>query len=261
MAAVDPVVGDPVVGGYRREPATRVAQAAIPSRTVGAGAAPVGAVIALLGLWAAMVPYAGPAFGYSADGSAAWHWNLAHALLGLVPGAIALVAGLLVIAAGSPARLAARRTRSALLAAVAAVCGAWLAIGVFAWPVLYGRGYLRPATPLHALEHVAGSGLGSGLLLALFGGMGVVLAAHGGAVVPLGPAARRSISRSATVPMRLVATGHDATGRDEEPAPLLAPPPPAPSPARVSTAPRAESGGMPTAPTAVTPPAEDGLAP
>ena len=47
--------------------------------------------------WGGIIPYVGPAFGYSADGTGAWHWDLAHTVLALVPGAIGVIVGILIL--------------------------------------------------------------------------------------------------------------------------------------------------------------------
>ena len=59
-----------------------------------------GALACALGAWGGIVPFVGPIFGFSADGSPAWTWNLPHALLFLAPGAVAFVGGLAIIAGG-----------------------------------------------------------------------------------------------------------------------------------------------------------------
>jgi len=175
----------------------------IPSKVLGWGRLPLGLLLSLVGIWAGMAPYVGPAFGYSVDGSSSWHWNLAHALLGLAPGAVALVAGL-VLAAGSAGVRTRGRSVTAFAALVAAVAGAWLAIGPFAWPALYRRQYFTAsATPLAHLANVIGAAVGPALLLAFFGGMGIVAARHAGAVLPVGGAALRR-AEPVVPPMRLV---------------------------------------------------------
>src|SRR5580700_2715379 len=57
-----------------------------------------GVVAVLVSAWGGIVPYVGPLFNYSGDGSGSWHWSLAHAVLSLVPGAAGVLLGLFVIA-------------------------------------------------------------------------------------------------------------------------------------------------------------------
>lgn len=130
-----------------------------------------GLLVVLLGAWGGIVPFVGPIFGFSADGSASWSWDLPHALLNLVPGAVAVAGGLLAIAVGQPVS----RSRRALLAIgglVAAVCGAWFVIGPVAWPVLAHARVFVNARPLTELAYWIGYSLGPGALLI---GMGAFL--------------------------------------------------------------------------------------
>ena len=59
-----------------------------------------GLLVVLLGAWGGIVPFLGPTFGYSADGTGSWYWDLAHAILSLVPGVAACLAGLLIMRGG-----------------------------------------------------------------------------------------------------------------------------------------------------------------
>jgi hypothetical protein len=52
------------------------------------GMGTAGVVAVLVSAWGGIVPYVGPLFNYSGDGSEAWHWNLAHAVLALAPGTL-----------------------------------------------------------------------------------------------------------------------------------------------------------------------------
>jgi hypothetical protein len=138
------------------------AAVAIPALSVGTA----GFLIVAVGAWAGIVAFVGPVFGYSADGTGSWHWNLAHALLFLAPGAGAVIAGMIVmIAAG---QLGARGSLD-FAGFLAATCGAWLLIGPVAWPVLEGASFFHPAaTSLGTFEDWVGYSLGpGGLLLAL----------------------------------------------------------------------------------------------
>ncbi len=132
-----------------------------------------GVLIVLLGAWGGIVPFVGPLFGFSGDGSAAWRWNMAHALLGLAPGAVAVAAGLLVMLAGG----ALYRPGGLVVGGFfAALCGAWFVIGPVAWPVLgHSSTYLVQARPLRELAYWAGYSLGTGALLV---GVGAFVLGH-----------------------------------------------------------------------------------
>ena len=125
-----------------------------------------GFLILCLGAWGGIVPFVGPLFGYSADGAGSWRWDQAHALLFLIPGAVAVFAGLLIMT-GAMAVIA-RPGLLVFAGFLAAVCGAWLVVGPLAWPVLHGSKFFVTASPLREFEYWIGYSLGpGGLLLAL----------------------------------------------------------------------------------------------
>jgi len=163
----------PAGAGTESEPAEPVieAPAVVAGRAVPASLAMLGVVTAAISAWGGIVAYVGPTFGYSADGSGSWHWNLAHALLGLVPGAIGVVAGLAMISAGSRLGLGIGRVSLAMLGLIVLACGAWFVIGPLAWPVLlHASGYFVGASQLHMLANEVGYSFGPGLILAACGG-------------------------------------------------------------------------------------------
>jgi hypothetical protein len=122
----------------------------------------------VLGAWAGIVPFIGPIFGFSGDGTAAWTWSLSHTVLFLVPGAAAVFAGLLMMAEGlSNGR--ARRSILGFAGLLSAVCGAWLVIGPMAWPVLHGTAFFAGASALRELTYWVGYALGPGALLLALG--------------------------------------------------------------------------------------------
>ncbi len=115
-----------------------------------------GLLIALLGAWSGIVPFVGPTFGFSADGSGSWYWNLSHALLFLAPGAAALVGGILIVLG--------RRGAQAAGGLLAAVAGAWLVVGALVWPIFYGTFFVG-ASPIREFAYWIGYSLGPGGLL------------------------------------------------------------------------------------------------
>lgn len=153
----------PVGGGATR---TRSKAFAVPP----AGLGLTGLVILLIGAWAGIVPFVGPSFGFSADGSSSWFWNLPHALLWLAPGAVAVWCGLMMLGMVPRAIAGFARLGSAALGTISAACGAWLIIGPLAWPVLeHSAGVFVPASPIKELAYQVGYSLGPGVLLVLFG--------------------------------------------------------------------------------------------
>ena len=138
-------------------------------RAFSVGLGMVGLTTVVISAWGAIIPYVGPTFGYSADGSSAWEWNLTHSVLALVPGAIGVLVGLFYFA---PVRTSTAGRRLSLGAAgvIAVACGAWFVIGPVAWPVITDMGqYFVAAPPLRNLANQVGYSLGPGLILAACG--------------------------------------------------------------------------------------------
>src|SRR5207253_799660 len=81
-----------------------------------------GLLIALLGIWGALIPFVGPYFDYSFGVNSTWHYTADRLWLDILPGALALVAGLLLLRAS-------RRTSGTLGGWLAVTAGAWFVIG------------------------------------------------------------------------------------------------------------------------------------
>lgn len=123
----------------------------------------IGAFVALLlSAWAGIVPFIGPTFGFSADGTSSWTWNEVHAYGALVPGAVGVLACLLIFA--SIRRPVATGTWGFVLF----LCGAWLTVVPVVWPVIVGP-YFHAASPSMTLAHWLAYSSGPGVLLAAFG--------------------------------------------------------------------------------------------
>lgn len=153
----------------------------------------VGLLIALLGAWGGIVAFVGPEFGYRPTSSTSWQWTTTNWLLHLVPGAMALVAGLIILAWMTRWGSIGSRSVLAFAALLAIVAGAWFVIGPALWPwwqtsapygsfVGAGMGFL----------HELGANLGPGVLLAMLGGMALKTAFAAGrmtaAAEPVGAA-------------------------------------------------------------------------
>jgi hypothetical protein len=122
-----------------------------------------GCLLILLGAWGALVPFVGPYFGYAYTPDKTWMYNSGRLYLSVLPGAAAVLGGLLMF-------ISPRIT--ALGGLLAALGGAWFVIGV---PVLAvarpGTGPGSPATAsgamfgpatMHLLENIGFfSGLGA----------------------------------------------------------------------------------------------------
>lgn len=120
-----------------------------------------GLLVALLGIWGGIIPFVGPYFGYAYTPDKAWTYSTGRLWLEILPGAGALLGGLLMMAA--------RSRHAALFGAVLAIAsGAWFVLGnVFAplWTIADPAGVPASAgTAMRALEQVG-----------FFSGLGIVI--------------------------------------------------------------------------------------
>lgn len=162
MAVVNQPYGDPAYQGsatmYQMPRPSSVSAGRI-------GASGAGVLMLLLGAWAALVPFIGPVWGWSADGTGSWTWTAAHGWLFLLPGAVAFLGALMVLG-GSVGGATGSAPSGAFLSMLA---GAWLVIGPVAWPVLYGSHFFGGYGTLIGLSYWIGYSLGPGVLLAMLG--------------------------------------------------------------------------------------------
>ena len=61
------------------------------------GIGTVGFLTIVMSAWGGIIPYVGPVFGYSADGTGSWDWTLAHTVLALIPGVLGVIAGFCIL--------------------------------------------------------------------------------------------------------------------------------------------------------------------
>lgn len=119
-----------------------------------------GLLLVLLGAWGALIPFVGPYFGYAYTPDTAWAYTSGRLWLSILPGAAALLGGLiLLIAAIRPVAMAG--------SVLAALAGAWFAVGTV-------------LSPLWSAAPDAGSPTGGAVLRALeqigfYTGLGVVI--------------------------------------------------------------------------------------
>jgi hypothetical protein len=206
-----------------------------------------GFVALIASAWGGIVAFVGPTFGFSADGTGSWHWDLSHALLALIPGAMGCVVGV--------ALMGYSRSRSrtflglGVIGLLAVVSGAWFAIGPLAWPVLYGsRSYFVGATPLRELAYLVGYSLGPALILAVAGGIAW------GSETAVGASAYQGATTEDAAPADAPAEVAPAAAAVAPAVPTAAPAPPgpaastpAPAPAAVPEAPFAPTEAEPRA--------------
>ncbi len=149
-----------------------------PSRVV-ASAAGVSAI--LVGAWGGLAPYIGSAIHYNADGSATWTWNLQHGLLSLLPGTIAVVAGVVLLAntwLGRPREGVVERAGAVAAPVLLALSSVWFLIGTTVWPIYYSSGVLAPASAVRTFSESLGYYLGEGFVLAVLAGLSASWAAR-----------------------------------------------------------------------------------
>jgi hypothetical protein len=145
----------------------------VPSLTTSPGSAPLSLILGgflalLVSAWAAIVPFVGPSFGFSPDGTASWTWDRAHALGALVPGVVSLLACLVIVVVARHPTGTLVPSRLVSAGFLIFLCGAWFASAPVVWPVLVGS-YFRVASPSLTLAYWMGLATGPGVLLAAFG--------------------------------------------------------------------------------------------
>lgn len=119
-----------------------------------------GFLLILLGLWGALIPFVGPLFEFAYSPDTAWTWTVGRGWLEVLPGAVAVAGGLLL--------LMSRNRATAML-------GGWLGVAAGAWFVV-GRALAAPlnlgsaGTPVAVTE-----AKGLVLELAYFSGLGALI--------------------------------------------------------------------------------------
>jgi hypothetical protein len=93
-----------------------------PARLARSTGALSGVMVIVLGAWGAAIPFVGPYFGYGFGSHAAWHYSANRLWLDIIPGAVAVVAGLLMAGAAT-------RRAGVLAGWLGLAAGAWFAVG------------------------------------------------------------------------------------------------------------------------------------
>jgi hypothetical protein len=128
-------------------------------RTRGAAS---GLLLVLLGLWGALIPLVGPYFHYAYTPDTAWALNSGRVWLEIVPGAVTAVAGVLLMSTAS-------RLVAMAAAELAAVAGAWFALGTLISPLWTATGTLAAGSPVGSPDVAITE------RLSFFVGLGVVI--------------------------------------------------------------------------------------
>jgi hypothetical protein len=119
-----------------------------------------GVLLVLLGIWGALIPFVGPYFHYAYAPDRAWVVTSGRMWLEVLPGAVALAGGIVVL-------ISRFRPAAVLGAWLAALAGAWFAVG----DLFGGRwaGLPRAGTPVGGSTRAALEQIG------FFTGLGVVI--------------------------------------------------------------------------------------
>jgi hypothetical protein len=128
-----------------------------------------GLLLILLGIWGGLVPFIGPYFHYAYTPDKAWTYTEGRLWLEILPGAAALLGGLIVLAS-------AYRPSAHFGAWLAALSGVWFALGGLIGPTWIGM-HMDPGTPVggtatRALEQI-GFYTGLGIAIVLLAAMAV----------------------------------------------------------------------------------------
>jgi len=170
----------------------------------GAALGLVGFLTVVFGAWAGIVPYLGPAMRFGATGTPAWKWSLLHSLLWLAPGAVAILCGLMMLAKVPSLRNGRGGGSAGLAGFLVVLCGAWLAIGPQAWPLLESGGVFTGGSAWHDFLTRLGYSYGPAVILAMLGGMAMGLSAGrrltGLAMTGSAPAGAGTVPTTTSIP-------------------------------------------------------------
>lgn len=135
-----------------------------------------GILLILLGAWGAVIPFVGPFFDFAFTPDRAWAWSEARGWLQVLPGAVAIAGGLLL--------LASRNRATAMLGGwLGVLAGAWFVVGRASAGLL---GIGEVGTPVAVTDSKAVV-----LELAYFSGLGALIVFLG--AVALGRISVRSV--------------------------------------------------------------------
>jgi hypothetical protein len=134
-----------------------------------------GVLLILLGAWGGLAPFVGPYFRFAYTPDKAWAYTSGRLWLSVVPGAAALLGGLLVT-------IASHRAVGCVGAFVAALGGAWFVVGTAVIGLVVKNGSITPGVPvagplgpLSSASRVLLEGLGfftaTGALILFFGAL------------------------------------------------------------------------------------------
>jgi hypothetical protein len=125
-----------------------------------------GFLLVLLGAWGALIPFVGPYFNFAYDPAVAWTWTAGRGWLEVLPGAVTVLGGLLLM-------MSRHRATAVFGGWISVIAGAWFVVGrPFAGPLHlgdFGSPVANTTAGQVALELTYFSGLGA--LIIFFGAM------------------------------------------------------------------------------------------
>jgi hypothetical protein len=121
----------------------------------------LGVLLILLGVWGGLAPFVGPYFHFAYTPDTPWHYTHARLWLEVVPAAVAVVGGMLVLASTG-------RLLAAAGAILAVLAGGWFVVGTVVNAIWHRLG--TPGVPVGTSPtRIVGEQLG------LFTGLGLVI--------------------------------------------------------------------------------------
>lgn len=148
----------------------------------------IGVLLMLLGAWGGVIPFVGPYFGYAFTPDKHWAYTSGRLWLSIVPGAVAVIGGLLVLAFDRIAAL------GGLLAALG---GAWFVLGQSIVADALSGHSISSGSPVTASGAVFGQATMKFLEgLGFFYGVGVLIMFFAALAMGLAIAARRATTRA-----------------------------------------------------------------
>lgn len=156
-----------------------------------------GVLLALLGIWGGLIPFVGPYFHYAYTPDTAWTYNTGRLWLEILPGAAALLGGIVLMIAGS-------RHLALSGAFLGIVSGAWFAVGntlAPLWTTAAPAGVPASTTTLMRAMEEIGFFTGLGVVMVLVAAVAAGRVATVPGVTPVTPAAPAERERAvSTVP-------------------------------------------------------------
>ena len=209
-----------------------------------------GLLLVLLGAWGALIAFIGPYFHYAYTPDSAWTYTTGRFWLEILPGCATVIGGLIVLASSS-------RPVAIFGAWLAAVSGAWFALGTVLAPIWGTSGISMSAgTPVGGTIHRAleqtGFFTGLGIVIVLLAGMAL------GRFSVIGVRETRQAERATKARAEREAAARETAPRTEPVATSPDAPASTAPKAPASTAPQAPASTEPQAPVATQPNATTG---